>query len=108
MADHILADLGGPIRTFPELSDLQAAHNPDRPWTVFVSPSNPEEIASLTFKQLADGSHTVAHILRPGRKGPEDEVIALLLHTDVVLYVPVFLGCLRAGLVVSTSPLAMR
>ncbi|EKM50943.1 uncharacterized protein PHACADRAFT_262848 [Phanerochaete carnosa HHB-10118-sp] len=48
---------------------------------------------------MAQATEIVAHVLRPERRGPEDEIIAFIINTDSILYVSVVLGAMRAGLV---------
>ena len=97
----LLAPLDGSLPTIPDIADFYAAYTPDEPWLVFPSKDPSQDIMHISFAEMAQASHRVAHILRPRREGPEREVIALLLSTDTVLYVAVLLGLLRAGLVVS-------
>lgn len=101
--DCVPAPLDGSLPTLPDIADFYAQHNGDRPWLIFPSKSSPEDVETITYAEMVRASHRVAHILRPGREGPEREVIALLLNTDTVLYVAVVLGLLRAGFVVSCS-----
>lgn len=97
----IRAPLDGSLKTLLDIADFHAEHNPDLPWLIFPSLESPHETTSITFKEMVQASHRVAHILRPGRAGPEREVIALLLNTDTVLYIAIILGLWRAGFVVS-------
>lgn len=96
-----LPPLDGSLLTLVNFVDFHAEHNPDRPWLVYPSPSSNEGLASVTFKELATATHLIASTLRPGRQGSDDQVVAILLHTDNVVYVAVMLGLLRAGLIVS-------
>jgi acyl-CoA synthetase (AMP-forming)/AMP-acid ligase II len=100
MMEVLLPPLDGSIPTLPELADFHAKHHPTLPWLSFPSKRHPEEIVSISFAEMAAASHRVAHILRPGRAGPEREVVALLLETDTVLYVTTVLGLMRAGCIV--------
>lgn len=95
------APLDGSLLTIPELADFYAAHSPDLPWLVFCSNNSADDTAMISYLQMVQASHRVAYILRPERKGPEREVIAVLLNTDTVLYVVTILGILRAGFIVS-------
>lgn len=98
---HLCAPLDGSLPTLPDITDFYAIHSPELPWFVFPSKNSAEKTVSISFEGMVQASHRVAHILRPGREGPEREVIALLLNTDTVLYVAIVLGILRAGLIVS-------
>jgi acyl-CoA synthetase (AMP-forming)/AMP-acid ligase II len=90
----------GSLWTVPDIADFHAKHNGNQPWFIFPSKASPQEMTSLSYKEVNEASHRIAHILRPGRNGPEAEVIALLINTDTVLYVAVLLGIMRAGYVV--------
>ncbi|KIP12187.1 hypothetical protein PHLGIDRAFT_62555 [Phlebiopsis gigantea 11061_1 CR5-6] len=93
----ILPPLDGSLATLIDFADFQARHNALLPWFIFPSPSSTGQLASISFAELATSSHQIASILRPGRSGPDNEIIVLLLHTDNAIYVPVVLGVLRAG-----------
>ena len=95
-----LPPLDGTLPTLPDLADFHAKHNPDRPWFVFPSRDTPEQLVTITYRDMVQASHRVAHILRPNREGLDREVVAVLLHTDTLLYNAVVLGLLRAGFVV--------
>ncbi|GJE98682.1 putative NRPS-like protein biosynthetic cluster [Phanerochaete sordida] len=97
--DSPLPPMNGTLPTLPDIADFHAEHNSSRPWLLFPSKDSSEQLTTLTYREMVDASHRIAHIMRPNREGPEGEVIALLLHTDTVLYVAVLLGLLRAGFV---------
>jgi acyl-CoA synthetase (AMP-forming)/AMP-acid ligase II len=88
------------LPTIPDIADFHAKHNADKPWLIFPSRTSPQEMASLSYKEMNEASHRIAHMLRPGRHGPEGEVVALLINTDTILYAAVLLGVMRAGYVV--------
>ncbi|EKM50929.1 uncharacterized protein PHACADRAFT_77473, partial [Phanerochaete carnosa HHB-10118-sp] len=92
--------LESPLITLPQLTDFQARNNPSLPWAIFPSRDDPGKTEAVSYAQMARASEIIAHILRPERRGAEDEVVAFLIHTDSVLYVSVILGAMRAGLVV--------
>ena len=92
--------LDGTLPTIPDIVDFHATHNANLPWYIFPSKNSPDQLVSLTYREMAEASHRVAHILRPNREGPDREVIALLLNTDTVLHNAVVLGLMRAGFVV--------
>ncbi|KAJ7486758.1 putative aminoadipate reductase [Mycena latifolia] len=54
------------------------------------------EISQFEFGRAA---HRVAHILRPDRRGPEGQVVAIAALTDVLLYQTLVAGCIKAGIV---------
>ncbi|KAJ7463788.1 hypothetical protein FB451DRAFT_1180248 [Mycena latifolia] len=54
------------------------------------------EVSQLEFCRAA---HRAAHLLRPQRRGPEGQVLAIVALTDVVLYQALVAGCIKAGIV---------
>lgn len=96
---RLIPPADGLLPAFVGQLDFHAEYNPSVPWAVFPWSG---EVREISYLQLAHASHRVAHLLRPGRAGPDGQVIALLLHCDNVHYGAVILGCIRAGLVVRT------
>lgn len=103
MSSPVLPPLDGSLTLTPGFIDFHAKHNADLPWVVFPSPDDPEKLGSVSFAELAKGTHRIAHRARPGRQGPDGEVVGLLIHCDALLYAAVIHGLARAGLVVSKS-----
>lgn len=93
--------LDGSITVFPGFLDFQAQHNSDLPWVIYPSQKSTTGTEAISFAELSAATHRIAHILRPGRRGPEREVVAVLIHTDSLLYIALLNGMMRAGLVVS-------
>ncbi|KAJ7613299.1 acetyl-CoA synthetase-like protein [Mycena polygramma] len=56
-------------------------------------------ITDITHSEVARAAHRVAHLLRPHRRGPESQVVAILALTDVLVYQTIVAGCIKAGLV---------
>ena len=98
--DAPLPPLDGSLPSVLEFADFHAAHNPTLPWFIFPSRDAPDSTSSITFHEMNQASHRAAHMFRPGRQGPDGEVVALVLNTDIVLYITVLLGLFRAGLIV--------
>lgn len=92
--------LGGSVTVLPGFVDFHAEHNPNSVWAVFPSLDDPDGKTFITYSELAQASHRVAHAVRPGRKGPEQEVVAILVNCDTVHYVTLLVGLRRAGIVV--------
>ena len=105
--DSIPPPLDGTLPTVLDLLDFHAKYNRDQPYHVFPSPASPNEVFSITFGELEQASHKAAHKFRPGRQGPDEAVVGLLLHTDALLYAGVLFGLVRAGLVVSIFTLVL-
>lgn len=85
--------------TLSGLVDFNAQNNPTHP--LFVYSETPETLTEIYFLEFACASHRIGHIIRPGRIGPEAEVVALIANTDSLLYEALFSGMMRAGIVVS-------
>ena len=101
----IVPPLDGSITAFPGLADFQSQHNPDSPWVVYPSRDSPTGAKTVSYKELCDATHRIAHAVRPERNGTEQEVVAVIIHTDALLYVTLLIGMIRAGIVVSISSL---
>lgn len=95
----------GSITVVPGFVDFHAEHNPERAWAMFPSPKSPSEASTLSFGEFAKATHRVAHHVRPNREGAEREVVAIFVHTDAVLYMPLLAGVMRAGIIVGHSNL---
>ncbi|KAJ7146561.1 acetyl-CoA synthetase-like protein [Mycena epipterygia] len=81
-----------------EIIDLHIAHENRGAAYVFPSADGTgiTEISHLEFSRAA---HRVAHILRPQRRGPEGQVLAIAALTDVLIYQTIVAGCIKAGIV---------
>ncbi|EKM59937.1 uncharacterized protein PHACADRAFT_206156 [Phanerochaete carnosa HHB-10118-sp] len=97
--DTRLSPLDSTLLTIPEIVDFHATHNTNNPWFVFLSKDSPEELVSISYHEMAQTSHRIAHRMRPNREGPDGEVVVLLVNTDAILYIAVVVGLIRAGLV---------
>ncbi len=88
--------------TLPETVDFHRKYNPNVPIYMFngEGSSHITEITHLEFGRACD---RVAHFLRPGRRGPEGEVVAIIALSDNLLYLAVIIGIMRAGLIVCLS-----
>ena len=100
MASHALPPLDGSLTVVPGFVDFHAKHNPERPWVLFPSFNDPAKATSITFAELANATHRIAHLARPGRQGTEGAVVGLLINCDTILYIALMHGLMRAGIVV--------
>lgn len=91
--------LDGSIHVLPGLVDFHATHNADLPWALLASDAE-SPVSSVSFLEFAHATHRIAHALRPGRAGAENEVVAILVNCDTILYLALVAGMVRAGLVV--------
>ncbi|KAH9928993.1 hypothetical protein B0H21DRAFT_700203 [Amylocystis lapponica] len=85
----------GSIPVIPGFLDFHAERNPTYPMFVFPS----DDIPSISFREFAEATHRIAHILRPTRSGPDGAVVAVLIHCDTILYDALLVGIIRAGMV---------
>ncbi|KAJ7360820.1 putative aminoadipate reductase [Mycena albidolilacea] len=56
-------------------------------------------ITEINHFEFARAAHRVAHLLRPQRRGPDGQVVAIVALTDVLIYQTIVAGCIIAGLV---------
>lgn len=98
--------LDGSLSTIVGFLDFHVKHQPDRPWALLAPEqgADPEQVKRVSFRKYANASHRVAHAVRPGREGPEGQVVAVIINCDTAHYLALLVGVLRAGLVVSPSP----
>lgn len=96
-----LAPFDGTLVTLVDFVDFHVERNPHFPWLVYPSETSEDGISCISYSSIASASHRIASVVRPDRHGPDDQVIAVLLHTDSVVYVTIFLGIIRAGYIVS-------
>jgi acyl-CoA synthetase (AMP-forming)/AMP-acid ligase II len=89
---------------FPDIIDFHMQRNAPLPIYVFPD-SQSGALTYISYLEFGRATHRIAHALRPGRIGAEGEVIAILVHTDTLLYTALIAGLMIAGFVVSTHPL---
>lgn len=100
-AQHISSPpLDGSIPVLPGFVDFHAKHNPHLPWAVYPSGLSR---ASISFREYADATHRVAHAFRPDKTHANGKVVAVIIHTDNVLYLAILAGLVRAGYTVGLS-----
>jgi acyl-CoA synthetase (AMP-forming)/AMP-acid ligase II len=85
--------------TLPETVDFHRKYNPNVPIYMF-SGEGSSHITEITHLEFGRACDRVAHLLRPGRRGPEREVVAIIALSDNLLYLAVIIGIMRAGLIV--------
>ena len=92
--------LDGSLSVLPGFVDFHAEHNPQHPWATLSAGQEQPGVETVSFSEFARATHRIAHQLRPNRAGPENEVVAVLINCDSVLYLALLAGMMRAGLVV--------
>lgn len=85
--------------TLPELLDFHCKHNADLPMYIFPNEGS-LEATTISFLEFGRACHRAASILRPGRGGPDKQVVAVIALSDTILYQAIVMGLMRAGLVV--------
>jgi acyl-coenzyme A synthetase/AMP-(fatty) acid ligase len=99
-SDTEFPPLDGSITGVIGMLDWQVEHNPDKQCMIWPSADSPTGTKGVTNAEYAEATHRIAHILRAGSQNNEREVVAIVLHTDTLLYCALMAGCIRAGLVV--------
>ncbi|KAH7890598.1 acetyl-CoA synthetase-like protein [Phlebopus sp. FC_14] len=84
---------------FADLINWHIDRNNSFPMFVYPNESVPGSTTSITFLEFGRAAHRVAHALRPGRHGPEGQVVILIANTDTLLHQAVVAGMSIAGLV---------
>ncbi|KZP28667.1 putative aminoadipate reductase [Athelia psychrophila] len=79
------------------LVDFHLEHNPTH--AAYVYSEAPGSLVEISFLEFGRAAHRAAHLLRPKRSGPENEVVAFIANVDVLLYQTLVAGMMRAGLV---------
>lgn len=83
---------------FPDIIDFHMQRN--APLPIYVFPDTLSGVLTyISYLEFGRATHRIAHALRPGRIGMEGEVIAILVHTDTLLYTALIAGLMIAGFV---------
>lgn len=99
-ASPVLPPLNGSLSLIPGLVDFHAEYNSTSPFFLFLFPDlSSDTLGSISFLEFAQAIHRVAHSFRPGRKGEEGAVVAIIANCDTLLYHALVAGLIRAGLV---------
>ncbi|KAF9044199.1 putative aminoadipate reductase [Panaeolus papilionaceus] len=83
--------------TLPECVDFHTTHNPNEAMFVF-SEDGSSDITKITHLEFGRACDRFAHKIRPGRRGPEGDVVAVVALSDTLLYHAAVVGIIRAGL----------
>lgn len=92
--------------TIPESVDFNLKHNANLPMYVYETDGS-GKVTEITFLEFGRACHRVAHLVRPRRVGPDQEIVAFIALADTIVYQAVTVGLMIAGLVVSTSTLQL-
>ncbi|KAG6867616.1 hypothetical protein C0993_000497 [Termitomyces sp. T159_Od127] len=104
LREPVFPPLDGSV-TIPESIDFNWKHNADLPMFAYEMDSDSNKVTEITFLEFGRACHRVAHLVRPERAGPDQEVIAVIALADTIVYQAVMVGLMVAGLVVGTFTL---
>ncbi|KAJ7731236.1 putative aminoadipate reductase [Mycena metata] len=82
---------------FADVLDLHIARNNKS--TMYSFADEGGRITEISRFEFARAAHRAAHLLRPGRRGLDGQVLAIIALTDVLVYQTIVAGCIKAGLV---------
>ncbi|KAJ7696821.1 acetyl-CoA synthetase-like protein [Mycena rosella] len=80
-----------------EIIDLHIAH--ENHCAAYAFADDAGHITEISHFEFSRAAHRVAHLLRPQRRGPEGQVLAIAGLADVLLYQTIVAGCIKAGIV---------
>lgn len=83
--------------TLPECVDFHTTHNPNETIYIFNEDGN-SEITRISYLEYGRACDRIAHYIRPGRQGPDNDVVAIVALSDTLLYHAASVGVIRAGL----------
>ncbi|KAJ7509627.1 putative aminoadipate reductase [Mycena galericulata] len=83
--------------TIDEIIDFHIAHKNFGAAYAFADADG--HITEISHFEFSRAAHRVAHLLRPQRRGPEGQVLAIIALTDVLIYQTLVAGCIKAGIV---------
>ncbi|KAF7373859.1 General substrate transporter [Mycena sanguinolenta] len=84
----------------PDIIAWNAENYPTAPCYLFapIDPSAPA--VNVTHLEFSRASQRAAHLLRPNRAGPDDEVVAIIALSDTLVYLAIIAGLMTANCVV--------
>ena len=94
-----LPPLDGTVTVLPGFVDFHATRNSNTTWAKYPSVAG-DGITRITYFEFAAATHRVAHAVRPVGTSRDGSVVALLLNCDLIQYAALFVGTIRAGLIV--------
>lgn len=101
-ATPVFPPLDGSVPPLQGFVDFHARHNPDGEWAR-LAPEGDEPYIPVTWRQYANAINRVARVFRPDGTNANGELIAIVIHTDAILYLALILGLIRAGFIVSCA-----
>lgn len=93
--------LDGSLPVLPGFVDFHAQHNPEREWARLAREGD-GGVSAISFLEFSEATHRAAYALRPDGTHATDEVVAVLINCDTILYLAMLVGLVRAGYIVST------
>ncbi|KAJ7870344.1 hypothetical protein B0H14DRAFT_2345711 [Mycena olivaceomarginata] len=95
-----MSDFLPPLDCSLNLGEIFAALAHENSGAAYSFADEAGNITDISYLGFARAAHRVAHLLRPQRRGPEGQVIAIVALTGVLIYQTIVAGCIKAGLVV--------
>ncbi|KAG6864081.1 hypothetical protein C0993_009449, partial [Termitomyces sp. T159_Od127] len=95
--EPVFPPLDGSV-TIPESVDFNLQHNADLSMFAYEAGGS-NKVTEISFLEFGRACHRVAHLVRPGRAGPDREIVAFIALADTIVYQAVTIGLMIAGLV---------
>lgn len=92
------------IITIPQLLEIRYKSSPDQPIYVYAEDSD-NRLTEIHYLEFIRACHRAAYLIRPPQSGSDREVVAIIALVDVIVYMAVVAGLMKAGLTVSISRL---
>ncbi|KAG6852048.1 hypothetical protein C0991_003596 [Blastosporella zonata] len=84
--------------TIPECIDFHWKHNSKL--SIFAyNEDGSDQVTEIKYLEFGRACHRVAHHIRPGRTGSDQEVVAFIALADTIVYQAITVGLITAGLV---------
>lgn len=83
----------------PEMIEFNAKHNPTQTFYIFHD-DRVNDLCHISHLEFYRACQRVAHAIRPNRQGPDNIVVGFIVNCDVILYHPLMMGVIYAGLIV--------
>jgi thioester reductase-like protein len=78
--------------------EFDAKHNPNSHLYAFHEEGT-DDIHNISYLEFYRACQRIAHVVRPDRQGPDNEVVAIIVNSDTILCHALTMGVAYAGLV---------
>ncbi|KAF8655498.1 hypothetical protein AX16_003028 [Volvariella volvacea WC 439] len=79
--------------------EYNAVHNANHPYYVYADEKAPGGVSVITHAEFVNACHRAAYLVRPDLTSAQDEVVAVISHSDVIAYQAMLGGMVFAGLI---------